>query len=148
MVNVGIKSGTNAVHGTAWAFGRDAEATDAANYFTKTVTPATLEQFGGTAGGPILKGKLFWFVSYEGLRINIANINSVKIPSSVGLPGGNPNLSLFDACNAIGRAAVNPLSAKLAGLNDPASCTISPPSNTIENVFPYNPTSSNLFYPG
>jgi hypothetical protein len=148
VVNVGIKSGTNSLHGTAWAFGRDAEATDAANYFTKTVTPATLEQFGATAGGPILKSKLFWFVSYEGLRINIANINSVKIPSSVALPGGNPNLSLFDACNAIGRAAVNPLSAKLAGLNDSASCTISLPSNTIENVFPYNPTSSNLFYPG
>ena len=98
--------------------------------------------------GPSSKDKLFWFVGYEGLRINIASVNSVKIPSSVGLTGGNPNLSLFDACNAVGRATVNPLSAKLAGLNDPASCTISPASNTVENVFPYNPTSSNLFYPG
>ena len=34
VINVGIKSGTNSLHGTAYAFGRDASATDAANYFT------------------------------------------------------------------------------------------------------------------
>src|SRR5947209_876169 len=61
VVNVGIKSGTNSLHGTGWAFGRDAKATDAANYFSGIVTPATLEQFGATAGGPIFKDKLFWF---------------------------------------------------------------------------------------
>ena len=148
VVNVGIKSGTNSLHGTGWAFGRDASATDAANFFSKTVTPATLEQFGATAGGPVLKDKLFWFVGYEGLRINVSSANSVNIPSSIGLPGGQPGLSLFDACTAIGRAAVNPLSAKLAGMNDPASCTISPASDAVENLFPYNPTTSNLFFPG
>jgi len=56
----GIKSGTNSIHGTAFAFGRNAKATDAANFFTGTVTDATLEQFGATAGGPVLKDKLFW----------------------------------------------------------------------------------------
>ena len=33
VMNVGIKSGTNGLHGTAYAFGRDSRATDAANYF-------------------------------------------------------------------------------------------------------------------
>lgn len=146
VVNVGIKSGTNSFHGTAWAFGRDSKATDAANYFTRQVTPATLEQFGATAGGRILKDKLFWFTSYEGLRIKISSANSIKIPSSISI--GDPNLSLFDACIALGRSNVNPLSALLAGMNDPASCKISPASDTVENLFPYNPTSNNLFYPG
>src|ERR1700722_3809178 len=50
VVNVGIKSGTNSLHGTAYAFGRDS-SWDAANAFTGTQTPLTLEQFGGTAGG-------------------------------------------------------------------------------------------------
>ncbi len=68
IVNVGVKSGTNSIHGTAYAFGRDASATDASNYFAGAVTPATLEQFGATAGGPVLKDKLFWFAGYEGLR--------------------------------------------------------------------------------
>ena len=68
VVNVGIKSGTNSLHGTAYAFGRDAAATDAKNFYTGQVTPATMEQFGGTVGGPILKSKLFWFAAFEGLR--------------------------------------------------------------------------------
>ncbi len=68
-ISVGLKSGTNAIHGTAYAFGRNALATDAArNAFTHTVTPADLEQFGVTAGGRIVKDKLFWFLGYEGLR--------------------------------------------------------------------------------
>ncbi len=52
VISVAIKSGTNSLHGSAYAFGRDAAATDAANFFTRKVTPATLEQFGATAGGP------------------------------------------------------------------------------------------------
>jgi len=47
IINVGVKSGTNSLHGTAYAFGRDASATDAGNYFStpgvSPVTPATLE---------------------------------------------------------------------------------------------------------
>src|SRR5712672_1897239 len=73
VVNVGIKSGTNSLHGTAFAFGRNAAATDAANYFTQQVNPATLEQFGATAGGRIIKDKLFWFVGFEGLRVEVGN---------------------------------------------------------------------------
>ena len=64
-----MKSGTNTIHGTAYAFGRDAGATDAANCLHRgRVTPATLEQFGATAGGRVIKDKLFWFAGYEGLR--------------------------------------------------------------------------------
>jgi len=57
---------------------------DASNRFTPgQVTPATLEQFGATAGGPILKDKLFWFVSYEGLRTLVTNPFVNTIPADV-----------------------------------------------------------------
>jgi hypothetical protein len=168
VINVGVKSGTNSIHGSAYAFGRDGAATDAANFFTQTVTPATLEQFGATAGGRIIKNKLFWFAAFEGLRINVGSVNSATIPSDVSL-GGNPNLSMLDACNALASAnagaatgpynaigtagpngAVNPLSARLAGITiDPAKgCTVSPASSTVENVFPFNPTTSTVIFPG
>ena len=137
VVNVGIRSGTNTIHGTAYAFGRDAQATDAANAFTHAVTPATLEQFGATAGGPILKDKLFWFVSFEGLRINLGSVTQVTIPASVSV--GNPALSLVDACRALGPAKINALSARLSGL-DPTTCVVSPASATVENLFPFNTT--------
>ena len=55
-------------------------------------------------------------------------------------------LSMVNACKALGPAKINALSAQLAGLN-PTTCVVSPASSTVENVFPYNPTASNNFAP-
>ena len=149
IVNVGIKSGTNALHGSAYGFYRDSKLTDASNFFTHSITPSFLRQFGGTLGGPILRDKLFWFAGFEGLRVSINNINFVQIPSSIGLTPANPGLSMVDACNSIKRAGgtINALSAQIAGLN-PATCVVSPASSSFESLFPFNPTTSSLFYPG
>ena len=149
VVNVGIKSGTNSIHGTAYAFGRDASATDSSNYFTGAVTPATLEQFGATAGGRIIKDKLFWFAGFEGLRVGVGSVAVVTIPSSVAMTNDPTNqLSLVDACKALGPAKVNGLSAQLSGLN-PATCVVTPASATVENLFPtLTSTTSNTFAPG
>ncbi len=57
VVNVGIKSGTNSLHGTAYAYGRSS-AFDARDYFNPASGPSggpqvntALEQFGATLGG-------------------------------------------------------------------------------------------------
>jgi hypothetical protein len=151
LINVGLKSGTNSIHGTAYAFGRDT-ALDARNYFNQPTlsngapnpkTPVALEQYGATAGGPILKDKLFWFVGYEGENLSVGDIYVGSAPVSVSLatpgnPIGNTGASIVDACNDIGRVKVNALSAQLAGL--PAgSCIPQPASSTFENLFPFNP---------
>src|ERR1700731_3450808 len=70
VINVGLKSGTNKLHGTAFAFGRDG-ALDARNYFSASPaakTDRTLEQFGGSVGGPIIKDKAFFFGASAGQR--------------------------------------------------------------------------------
>jgi Carboxypeptidase regulatory-like domain len=146
MISVGVKSGTNSLHGTAYAFGRDASATDAANYFTGAVTPATVEQTGTTVGGPILKDKLFWFASFEALRVAVGNVTLVSEPVDVAGPG--PASSMVDACTALGPGKINPLSAQLAGLN-PTTCVVTPGSPTVENIFPYLTTTNtnNNFLP-
>jgi len=169
VVNVGIKSGTNSLHGTAYAFGRDAQATDAGNFFStpgvNPVTPATVEQFGATAGGRIVKDKLFWFASYEGLRTTLGDIALDTIPADVAMSSfvgktnactgallngaGNCKFSMVDACNDIGRANINPLSAQLAGL-PVGSCIPQPASSSFENLFPFT-TNANVngnFAPG
>ena len=159
VINIGVKVGTNALHGTAYAFGRDARATDAPNYFStpgiNPVTPATLEQFGATAGGPIIKDKLFWFAGYEGLRAVLGDTAVDTIPTSVA--GAGSSVSIVDACNALNPqhlpngAPNNPisaLSAQLSGLNT-ATCTVTPASATNENLWPYLPSAtSDLFSPG
>ena len=69
-INIGLKSGTNSIHGTAVAFGSDS-ALDAKNPFlaaSQAKPPATIKQFGASIGGPIKKDKLFYFASYEGQR--------------------------------------------------------------------------------
>jgi hypothetical protein len=145
IVNVGIKSGTNSLHGTAYAFGRNASATDAKNYFTGTVTPAKVEQFGGTAGGRAVKDKIFWFAAFEGLRVDVPSTGSVTVPIDISV--GDPKSSLVDACNAAKAAGtINPLSAQLVGLNT-ANCTVSPASSTFENLFPTNTTTSTTYFP-
>src|SRR4029077_7332306 len=96
IVNVGLKSGTNTLHGTAFAFGRDG-AMDARNFFNQSPAPKvdrSLEQFGGSLGGAIIKDKAFFFGSYEGQRYDIGNTFSVTTPSMVGIPlaaGAPPN---------------------------------------------------------
>jgi len=151
VVTVGVKSGTNSLHGTAYAFGRDAQATDAGNFFrtpgVNPVTPASVEQFGASAGGRIIKDKLFWFANYEGLRATLGDVAVDTIPADVAM--GNTSFSMVDACNALGRNNVNPLSAQLAGL--PAnSCVPQPSSASVENLFPFttNTNTKGNFAPG
>ena len=75
VVNVGLKSGTNQIHGTAFAFGRDG-VMDARNFFNvepNPKLPRTLEQYGGSIGGAIIKDKVFFFGSYEGQIYDVGN---------------------------------------------------------------------------
>ena len=96
VVNIGIKSGTDQIHGTAYYFHRNA-ALDARNYFDHGLDPITMQptkeaalllhQFGASIGGPIIKGKWFYFANYEGVRSKVGNPFDVDSPVT-SLPGG------------------------------------------------------------
>ena len=132
VVNVGLKSGTNKLHGTAFAFGRDG-AMDARNFFNTAPNPKlprTLEQFGGSLGGPIIKDKAFFFGAYEGQLYDVGNsFGGVTSPSMVSLPTPSTPNCLFgtqtgDCANSIpdviadlqaGGITVSPASLQVAG---------------------------------
>ena len=87
MVNVGLKSGTNTLHGTAYGFVRTTSL-DARNYYDPVGTkksPRNLKQFGATGGGAIVKDKLFYFGAYEGQRYTVGNVGQIATPTTVGL---------------------------------------------------------------
>jgi hypothetical protein len=69
--NLITKSGTNEFHGSLWEYVRN-DVFDANQFFlnqSNTEKPALrFNQFGGTFGGPIMKDKLFFFLSYQGDR--------------------------------------------------------------------------------
>jgi hypothetical protein len=76
-INVIGKSGGNAFRGSVFYYLRN-DAFDARNFFDGAdKSPLRLNQFGGSLGGPILKDKLFFFGSYEGLRQR-AGFNSIE----------------------------------------------------------------------
>ena len=129
VVNVGLKGGTNQIHGTAFAFGRDG-VMDARSYFNTAPNaklPRTLEQYGGSVGGPIKKDKIFVFGAYEGQIYDVGNsFGGVTSPSMVALPaGGNcVYLATGDCANSIpdviadlqaGGVTVSPASLNIAG---------------------------------
>ena len=72
--------------GQRFGFGRDG-VMDARNYFNTDPNPKltrTLEQFGGSLGGAIIKDKAFFFGAYEGQRYNVGNsYGGVTSPSMV-----------------------------------------------------------------
>ncbi len=76
VVNVGIKSGSNSFHGTAYAYGRTS-AWDANNFFSNEVgqalPPLALEQYGASVGGPIIRDKLFFFGNFESQQYNVGS---------------------------------------------------------------------------
>ncbi len=83
IVSAVTKSGTNKLHGSAFEFLRDSSL-DARNFFDPLSGPPpfTRNQFGGTVGGPLVRNKLFYFVSYEGLRQNLATTSPLS-PSTL-----------------------------------------------------------------
>jgi hypothetical protein len=135
VVNVGLKSGTNSLHGTAFAFGRDG-AMDARNYFNaapNTKLPRTLEQYGVSLGGPIIKDKAFFFGAFEGQRYNVGNsFGGITSPSMVSMPTmgnclfvatGDCSRSIPDAIADLeaGGVTLSPASLKIAGCSSSAS---------------------------
>jgi hypothetical protein len=92
-VSVITKSGSNAFRGSIFEYFRD-DALDAANHFDSArnpddsvitdlgKSPLQQNQFGGSFGGPVAKNRAFFFVSYEGYRLN-AGVNAVEaVPSN------------------------------------------------------------------
>jgi hypothetical protein len=136
MVNVALKSGTNALHGTAYAFGRDTPL-DARNYFNPAASgpknPRNLEQFGGTAGGRIIRDRLFFFGGYEGQRYSVSSISQLSTPATVSL-GGDPLNSVPDAIAGVQQAGFTPSAPSL----QIGGCKLGPPITCDGTGFPAN----------
>ena len=113
--NVGVKSGTNAIHGTAFAQGQDG-VLNARNPFNPAPNPVptlTYEQYGATAGGPIKKDKIFWFGAFEGMQYVDGTPTPLPNPTTALVPG-NPGESIpaaYQALAALGKIPANAIDA-------------------------------------
>jgi hypothetical protein len=152
IVNQVIKSGTNAFHGDVFEFFRN-DALNARNYFLPAVTPFKRNTFGGTFGGPILKNKTFFFVSYQGVRRHEGEVAPILQVLDKAERGGdfsellNPNAPQFSPCP--NPQAGDPMYEAGALLN-PTSATVNcadgtpvPSQSYPNNKVPVNPVIAN-----
>ena len=111
IVSVETRSGSNAFHGSAFEYHTNSRLRAKNVFFT---TPGVLpkniiNQYGGTLGGPVLKNKLFFFTSYEGMRQRQSSSRFATIPSLRHRTGdfSDENTILYDpstgAANGTGR---------------------------------------------
>ncbi len=138
ITNVALKSGTNAFHGTANAFGRTDKLDATNNFLIGRKLPdgspfkqqIALENFGATFGGPIKKDKTFFFLGYESQRYSVGNPGSFSYPFE-STTAFTDNTKTYDKSNNVVAACKNalanvgainlsPTSLKIAGLD--ATC--------------------------
>lgn len=104
-MNMVVKSGSNAIHGSFYDYLENGHLN--ANNFQNNLTgfPRSMvhqNQFGGTAGGPIKKDKVFLFASYEGYRqaipfTTIASVPPANVhPTAAGADFSQSGYNIYD----------------------------------------------------
>ncbi|MGA2714452.1 MAG: carboxypeptidase-like regulatory domain-containing protein [Bryobacteraceae bacterium] len=144
VVSVPIKSGTNQLHGTAYEFLRN-DVIDAKNLFAKAKPPYKRNDYGASAGAPIIRNKLFIFGDFEifGIRQSTTEVDSV--PTLAERQGIFPG-TIYDPTtysSATGQRAPFANNQIPASLMDPAALTAinwypKPQTSGATNNFIYN----------
>jgi outer membrane receptor protein involved in Fe transport len=120
-VNLSLKSGTNQIHGTAYYYNRN-EFFGASNPFTPIKQEVRNYNYGFSAGGPVIKDKLFWFITYEHQRFVIGVPDQSTQPSQAWQAAATATLAKFGV-------PVNPVSTNLLAKLWPSSATGSLPGD-------------------
>ncbi len=132
-VNIAMKSGTNAVHGSAFEFIRNSSL-DGNDFFLNlaAVPRPGFQQndFGGSVGGPVViphiyngKNKSFFFFGYEGIRALTSETETGNYPSAAQLAGNladdSTGTGIFPTSSAI--CVANTSSSKCVNVINPVT---------------------------
>jgi hypothetical protein len=131
------KSGTNNFHGNLYEFFRNTSL-DANNFFLIRSgvprPPYQRNQFGGTLGGPLIKDRMWFFVSYQGSRERngtslLNSIDTVVVPANLTNDRSNAGIAALGA--SFGLPAVDPTAQFLLQATLPNGSYVIPsaPSN-------------------
>jgi len=132
VIELATKSGSNDFHGSLFEIHRDA-ALDAKNYFDLSAAPIPAfvrNQFGAGIGGPLMRGRTFFYLNYEGFREVRASTAIATVPVALAHEGLLPSNDNPAACsnaspNACVAVAIDPRVQQFLNLF--------PPSNGADN---------------
>jgi hypothetical protein len=137
-VQAQTKSGTNQLHGSAFEFVRN-NVFDSRSFFAPAISIFKRNQYGSTLGGPIVKNKAFFFLSYEGTKVR-------------GTPGSTQYQTLTPAersgdFSAVAKAIIDPQTGNPLPNNIiPTARINSFSANYIAKFLPPGNVSSGNFY--
>ncbi len=149
VVDVSLKSGTNEIHGVLFEILQNTDL-DANRWETNLAgaarAPFKQNQFGGAAGGPIIKNKLFIFGDYQGTRIATAGglVQNLGYGGFYTIP--TPAMRTGDFSGLLGpQIGTDPLGRPILQneIYDPSTTKAGPGGALIRDPFPGNkiPTS-------
>ncbi len=144
VISVTLKSGTDRYHGDAFEFLRNdaLNANSWSNDWSGVPKPAERwNSFGATFGGPIVKGKLFFFVDYAGERLDTPPSTSAITVMTAAEQEGNFSAvtrQLYSPCASLTGACTAPA--------DPTAARMPYAGNIITNTI--DPVAANLFTSG
>src|SRR5205809_7912377 len=103
IVNMVMKQGTNAFHGSGWWFGQRA-AFDARDFFNNGEKPDHVrDQYGFSVGGPLIKNRTFFFADFEKVRqrdpVNIQGVVPTDLERAGDFSQSSANSNgIYDPC--------------------------------------------------
>jgi hypothetical protein len=113
-ISVVTKSGTNQLHGSAWEQWQNSDMNAAPFFYnaspaiTAKVPFLNRNMFGATFGGPIKKNKLFYFLSYEGVRVSDASLSAEDATVPLGLTNDRSPQAIASAVQPFSETTITP----------------------------------------
>jgi hypothetical protein len=147
VINASFRSGTNALHGSAWEFNRNTNLNAVGFFKPSTGEKPTMNrnQFGGVLGGPLVRDRSFFFVNYEGYRQISRSLTFSSLPTAdlragrFGVPVRNPLTGEVYADGVIPQAAITDFARQvLAGLPQPTQAGLSNNYDALPRRQDYN----------
>jgi Carboxypeptidase regulatory-like domain/TonB dependent receptor len=107
-ISVVTKSGTNQIHGSVWEQWQSSDMNAAPFFYnaspaiTTKIPYLNRNMFGATFGGPIKKDKLFYFLSYQGIRVSDAAVSAKDVTVPLGLTNDRSPQGIVSAVQSFG----------------------------------------------
>lgn len=154
-IDLSTKSGTNEIHGQAYLY-RATDWLNADPFFYKNATPVLptpqLHRFtaGATFGGPIIKNKLFGFVSYQRQHVSDQQNGLSQILVAPDLTDARDSASLAavalkDFGTTVDPSKIDAAALKLFNFKLPGGQYLIPSSGLPGNYAPANNVNVNLY---
>jgi hypothetical protein len=137
VVNAITKSGTNQYHGDLFEFVRNGDF-NARNFFAPTQDTLRRNQFGGDAGGPIKKDKVFLFSGFQATRTRSAPPQSIGFVPTQQMISGDFSARDAASCQSSNKPVnlMNPANGQPFASNQIPASLFSAPSLALLKYIP------------